>query len=66
MVPMWTLPIAIAMGNVMIIKPSEKVPMTLYRTMDLLKEAGLPDGVVNLVQGDKDCVDAIMEHPDVK
>ena len=66
MVPMWTLPIAIAMGNTMILKPSEKVPLTMYRAMDLLKEAGLPDGVVNLVQGDKDCVDSIMEHPDVR
>lgn len=66
MVPMWTLPIAIAMGNVMIVKPSEKVPMTMYRTMDLLKEAGLPDGVVNLVQGDKDCVDYLLEHPAVR
>jgi len=66
MVPMWTLPIAVAMGNTMILKPSEKVPLTMYRAMDLLKEAGLPDGVVNLVQGDKDCVDSIMEHPEVR
>ncbi len=63
---MWTMPIAIAMGNCMIIKPSEKVPMTMYRAIDLLKEAGLPDGVVNLVQGDKDCVNFILEHPDIR
>lgn len=66
MVPMWTLPIAIAMGNVMILKPSEKVPLTMHRTMDLLKEAGLPDGVVNLVHGDKECVDSLMTHPQVR
>jgi malonate-semialdehyde dehydrogenase (acetylating)/methylmalonate-semialdehyde dehydrogenase len=66
MVPFWTLPIAIAMGNVMILKPSEKVPLTMYRTMDLLKEAGLPAGVVNLVQGDKESVEALIEHQDVR
>ena len=66
MVPMWSMPIAIAMGNTMILKPSEKVPLTMYRTMDLLKEAGLPDGVVNLVQGDKNCVNHLLEHPDVR
>jgi methylmalonic acid semialdehyde dehydrogenase len=66
MVPFWTLPIAIAMGNVMILKPSEKVPLTMYKTVELLKQAGLPDGVVNLVQGDKDSVDYIIEHPDVR
>jgi malonate-semialdehyde dehydrogenase (acetylating)/methylmalonate-semialdehyde dehydrogenase len=66
MVPFWTLPIAIAMGNVMILKPSEKVPLTMHKTMDLLKEAGLPNGVVNLVHGDKVCVDSIIEHPDIR
>ncbi len=50
----------------MILKPSEKVPLTMYRAMDLLKEAGLPDGVVNVVQGDRDCVEALLGHPDVR
>lgn len=51
MVPMWTLPIAIACGNTLVLKPSEKVPLTMAFTMSLLKEAGLPNGVVNLVNG---------------
>jgi acyl-CoA reductase-like NAD-dependent aldehyde dehydrogenase len=54
MVPMWTLPISIACGNTLIIKPSEKVPLTMQFTMKLLREAGLPDGVVNLVNGTKE------------
>ncbi|KAF9992880.1 hypothetical protein BGZ65_011685, partial [Modicella reniformis] len=54
MVPMWTLPIAIAMGNTMVLKPSEKVPFTMTKVVELLKEAGLPDGVVNLVNGTAD------------
>lgn len=65
MVPMWTMPIALVMGNTMILKPSEKVPMTMYRTMELLKEAGVPDGVVNVVQGGKEAVESIIDHPDV-
>jgi acyl-CoA reductase-like NAD-dependent aldehyde dehydrogenase len=48
---MWTLPIAIACGNTLVLKPSEKVPLTMAFTMSLLKEAGLPNGVVNLVNG---------------
>lgn len=66
MVPMWTLPIALVMGNTVILKPSEKVPLTLYKTMELLKEAGVPDGVVNVVQGTKECVEALIDHEDVK
>lgn len=65
MVPMWTMPIALVMGNTMVLKPSEKVPLTMYRTVELLKEAGVPDGVVNLVQGGRDAVEAIIDHPDV-
>lgn len=53
MVPMWTIPIALVMGNTVILKPSEKVPMTMYRVLELFKEAGLPDGVLNVVQGTK-------------
>ncbi|KAG0198174.1 hypothetical protein BGX28_008355 [Mortierella sp. GBA30] len=66
MVPMWTLPIAIAMGNTMVLKPSEKVPFTMTRVVELLKEAGLPDGVVNLVNGTASVVNHLIEHPDVK
>ena len=50
----------------MILKPSEKVPMTMDRVMDLWKEAGLPDGVVNVVQGDRECVEALLVHPEVR
>ncbi|KAJ8328020.1 hypothetical protein QVD99_006251 [Batrachochytrium dendrobatidis] len=66
MVPMWTLPIAIASGNSMVIKPSEKVPLTMSFTMELLKEAGLPDGVVNLVHGTARVVNQLVDHPCVK
>jgi len=66
MVPMWTLPIALVCGNTVVLKPSEKVPMTLYKTMDFLKEAGVPDGVVNLIQGTKESVESLIDHPDVR
>lgn len=66
MVPMWTLPIALVMGNTVVLKPSEKVPLTMWRVMDLLKEAGLPDGVVNVVNGGRECVEALIDHPDVR
>mmetsp|Transcript_1498 Transcript_1498/g.1627 ORF Transcript_1498/g.1627 Transcript_1498/m.1627 type:complete len:522 (-) Transcript_1498:184-1749(-) len=66
MVPMWTLPIALVSGNTVVLKPSEKVPLTMYKTMELWKEAGLPDGVVNLVQGTKEAVESIIDHPDVR
>jgi len=66
MVPMWTLPIAIAAGNTLILKPSEKVPMTLNFVMQLLKKTGLPDGVVNLVNGQAEVVNALCDHDDVK
>jgi malonate-semialdehyde dehydrogenase (acetylating) / methylmalonate-semialdehyde dehydrogenase len=66
MVPFWTLPIAITMGNCMILKPSEKVPLTMNRVMSLLKEAGLPDGVVNLVNGAAETATLIAEHPQIK
>ena len=66
MVPMWTLPIALVTGNTVIMKPSEKVPLTMCRTMELLREAGVPDGVVNLVQGTKEVVEALVDHPDVR
>ncbi len=66
MVPNWTLPNAIALGNCMIMKPSEKVPLSCGRLAQLLKEAGLPDGVFNIVHGDVDIVNAICDHPDIE
>ena len=66
MVPNWTIPNALALGNCMIIKPSEKVPLTLGRIALLLKEAGLPDGVFNIVNGDSEIVNAICDHPGIE
>jgi len=66
MVPNWTIPNAIALGNCMIIKPSEKVPLSIGRIAELLKEAGLPDGVFNIVHGDVDIVNTICDHPGIE
>lgn len=66
MVPNWTMPNAIALGNCMILKPSEKVPLSCGRLAELLKEAGLPDGVFNIVHGDVEIVNAICDHPDIE
>ena len=66
MVPNWTIPNAIALGNCMILKPSEKVPISAGRIAELLKEAGLPDGVFNVVHGDVEIVEAICDHPDIE
>jgi malonate-semialdehyde dehydrogenase (acetylating) / methylmalonate-semialdehyde dehydrogenase len=66
MVPNWTLPNAIALGNCMIMKPSEKVPLSCGRLAELLKEAGLPDGVFNIVHGDVEIVEAICDHPGIE
>jgi len=66
MVPMWMFPIAIACGNSFVLKPSEKVPSCSLRMAELFKEAGLPDGVFNVVTGDKEAVDALLAHPDVR
>ncbi len=66
MVPNWTLPNAIALGNCMIMKPSEKVPLSCGRLAELLKEAGLPDGVFNVVHGDVEIVEAICDHPGIE
>ena len=66
MVPNWTLPNAIALGNCMILKPSEKVPLSSGRLAQLLKEAGLPDGVFNIVNGDSGIVEAICDHPHIE
>ena len=66
MVPMWTVPIALVMGNTVILKPSEKVPLTMNRVADLFVQAGFPEGVFNMVQGTREAVEAIIDHPDVK
>ena len=65
MVPMWMFPVALACGNAFILKPSERDPSTGLRLAELLTEAGLPDGVFNVVNGDKEAVDALLEHPDI-
>ena len=65
MVPLWMFPMAIACGNTFILKPSEKVPSASVRMAELFKEAGLPDGVLNVVHGDKVAVDAILHHPGI-
>jgi malonate-semialdehyde dehydrogenase (acetylating)/methylmalonate-semialdehyde dehydrogenase len=66
MVPNWTIPNAIALGNCMIIKPSEKVPLSVGRLAELLQEAGLPKGVFNVVHGDREIVEAICDHPGIE
>ena len=66
MVPMWFFPIAIAAGNTVVLKPSEKVPSAAQWLAELWREAGLPDGVFNVLHGDKTAVDGLLTHPDVK
>ncbi len=66
MIPLWFLPYAVACGNTVVLKPSERVPQTLVRLTELLTSTGLPPGVVNLVHGGKEAVDAILTHPDIR
>ncbi len=66
MVPLWMFPIALACGNTFVLKPSEKVPLTAVRIVELLAAAGLPKGVLNLVHGGHGCVDALLTHPQVR
>jgi malonate-semialdehyde dehydrogenase (acetylating)/methylmalonate-semialdehyde dehydrogenase len=66
MVPLWFIPVAIATGNAVVLKPSEKDPSAAIAIAGLWTEAGLPDGIMNVVNGDKEAVDAILTHPDVK
>src|SRR5258708_39793189 len=66
MVPLWMFPMAIACGNSFILKPSEKVPSASVRMAELFQEAGLPDGVLNVLHGDKEAVDAILGHPGIQ
>src|SRR5690349_12371268 len=66
MIPMWMFGIAIAVGNTFILKPSEKDPTVPVKLAELMMEAGAPGGVLNVIHGDKTCVDAILDHPDIK
>ncbi|MFC7485610.1 CoA-acylating methylmalonate-semialdehyde dehydrogenase [Knoellia sp. CPCC 206453] len=66
MVPLWFVPVAIACGNAVVLKPSEKDPSAVVAVAELWREAGLPDGVMNVVHGDKEAVDALLTHPDVR
>jgi malonate-semialdehyde dehydrogenase (acetylating) / methylmalonate-semialdehyde dehydrogenase len=66
MIPFWFLPYAIACGNTFVLKPSERVPLTMRRTFELLEQIGLPKGVVNLVNGGKAVVNALLDHPKVR
>ena len=63
MVPLWMFPIALVCGNTFVLKPSEKVPLSAVRLGELLQEAGCPDGVFNVVHGDRECVEALLTHP---
>jgi malonate-semialdehyde dehydrogenase (acetylating)/methylmalonate-semialdehyde dehydrogenase len=66
MVPLWMYPVAIACGNTFVLKPSEKVPLTAIRIIELLQQASLPKGVINIVHGGREVVDALLTHPKVR
>jgi malonate-semialdehyde dehydrogenase (acetylating)/methylmalonate-semialdehyde dehydrogenase len=66
MVPFWFLPYAIACGNTLVLKPSERVPITMRRAIELIEKTGLPKGVVNLVNGGREVVDALCDHPQIR
>jgi malonate-semialdehyde dehydrogenase (acetylating)/methylmalonate-semialdehyde dehydrogenase len=66
MVPLWMFPLSIACGNTFVLKPSEKVPLTAVLLAELIEKAGLPKGVLNVVHGGRDCVDALLTHPKVR
>jgi malonate-semialdehyde dehydrogenase (acetylating)/methylmalonate-semialdehyde dehydrogenase len=66
MVPLWMFPLALVCGNTFVFKPSEKVPLTAVALVELLEKAGLPEGVLNLVHGGRECVDALLTHPKVR
>src|SRR5436305_5462931 len=66
MIPLWFLPYAIACGNTLVLKPSEKVPLTMHKIFQLLERTGLPKGVANLVNGSRETVEALVDHPEVR
>src|ERR1700731_2293178 len=66
MIPFWFLPYAIACGNTFVLKPSERVPLTVRRVVELLEKTGLPKGVVNLINGGREVVDALCDHPTIR
>ncbi len=66
MIPLWMFPMAIACGNTFVLKPSEKDPSCPVRLVELAKQAGVPDGVINIVQGDQEAVEVLLAHPDIK
>ena len=66
MIPFWFLPYAIACGNTLVLKPSERVPLTMRRAVELIEKTGLPKGVVNLVNGGRTVVDVLCDHPQVR
>jgi malonate-semialdehyde dehydrogenase (acetylating) / methylmalonate-semialdehyde dehydrogenase len=66
MIPFWFLPYALACGNTYIVKPSERVPLTMQKIFHLIEQIGFPPGVINLVNGSKDTVDAILDHPSIR
>ncbi|HEY4980168.1 MAG TPA: CoA-acylating methylmalonate-semialdehyde dehydrogenase, partial [Candidatus Acidoferrum sp.] len=66
MIPFWFLPYAIACGNTLVMKPSERVPLTMRRAMELIEKTGLPKGVVNIVNGGREVVDALCDHPTIR
>ena len=65
MIPFWFMPYAIAAGNTCIVKPSERVPNTMHQIFELIDELDLPDGVINMVNGDKEVADVMLEHPEI-
>src|SRR5947207_3357071 len=66
MVPLWMFPVALTCGNTFVLKPSEKVPLTAVRLVELLAEAGLPPGVLNLVHGGREAVETLLTHPGMR
>jgi malonate-semialdehyde dehydrogenase (acetylating)/methylmalonate-semialdehyde dehydrogenase len=66
MIPLWFIPYALACGNTVVLKPSEKTPLTMMRMLELFEQAGFPPGVLNLVNGGKEAVDALLDHPEVR
>ena len=66
MIPFWFLPYAVACGNTFVLKPSERVPLSMRRAMELIEQTGIPKGVVNVINGGREVVDALCDHPDIR